>query len=127
MPPPNPHVGFYGWQTLNLRIFLPPWYQQVLVQPEQTHKLPYEKFPYPTYVKDNDLDAHIKVFKKTIRTNGETMEVDIINLFNFTLQDIILEWGENFVQDCPNYTFDELEQGFCKCFRIVKNDEKVYV
>jgi hypothetical protein len=60
-------------------------------------------------VKDTDPDAHIKVFKKTIQTNGETMEVDIINLFSFTLQDIISEWGENFVQDCPNYTFDELE------------------
>jgi len=28
------------------------------------------------------------------------------------------------VQDCPNCTFDELEQAFCKSFQIVKNDKK---
>jgi len=36
-------------------------------------------------MKDIDLDAHIKVFKKTIKTNGETLELDIINLFGFIL------------------------------------------
>jgi hypothetical protein len=36
-------------------------------------------------VKDIDLDAHIKVLKKAIKTNGEIVEVDIINLFGFTL------------------------------------------
>jgi hypothetical protein len=60
-------------------------------------------------VKDNDPDVHIKVFKKMIKANGETMEVNIINLFGFTLQNNISKWGENFVQDHPNYTFDELE------------------
>jgi hypothetical protein len=51
------------------------------------------------------------------------MEVDIINLFGFTLQYKISKWGENFVQDHPKCTFDELEQAFCKHFQIVKNDE----
>ncbi len=37
------------------------------------------------YVKDIDLDAHIRVFKKAIKTNDETMEAYIINLFGFTL------------------------------------------
>jgi hypothetical protein len=37
------------------------------------------------------------------------MEADIINLFGFTSQANILEWGEKFVQDHHNYTFDELE------------------
>ncbi len=106
---------------------MPPWYQHVPIQSEQTHKLPYQKLQYPTYVKDSDHDVHIKVLKKTIQTNGETMEVDIVNLFSFTLQDIISKWGENFVQDCLNYTIDELEQTFYKHFRIVKNDEKIYV
>jgi hypothetical protein len=55
------------------------------------------------------------------------MEVDIINLFGFTLCDNISEWGENFVQDHLNYTFDELEQTFCKCFRTMKHDEKIYM
>jgi hypothetical protein len=44
------------------------------------------------------------------------MEANIMNLFGFILWDNILEWGENFVQDHPNYTFEELEQTFCKCF-----------
>ncbi len=57
------------------------------------------KLQYPTYVKDTNPDAHIRVFKKAIKANGETMEVDIINLFRFTLRDSIFEWGENYVQD----------------------------
>jgi hypothetical protein len=56
-------------------------------------------------VKDTNLDAHIKVFKKAIKANGETMEVDIINLFGFTLRDNISKWGENFVQDHLNFIF----------------------
>jgi hypothetical protein len=48
-------------------------------------------------VKDINYDVHIRVFKKVIKTNGKTMEANIINLFCFTLHDNILEWGENFV------------------------------
>jgi hypothetical protein len=55
------------------------------------------------------------------------MEVDIINLFGFTLRDNISEWGENYVQDHPNCIFEKLEQAFCKKFRIIKNDEEVYM
>ncbi len=36
-------------------------------------------------MKNIDLDAHIKIFKKAIRANGETMEANIINLFGFIL------------------------------------------
>jgi hypothetical protein len=62
-----------------------PWYQPVLVQSAPTSKLSYQKFQYPAYVRDVDSDAHIKNFKNVIRANGETMEVDIINMFGFTL------------------------------------------
>ncbi len=55
------------------------------------------------------------------------MEVDNINLFSFTYKDNIFEWGESFVQNHPNCTFEELEQIFCKQFIIVKNHEKVYM
>jgi len=55
------------------------------------------------------------------------MEADIINLFGFILWDGISKWGENFVQDHPNCTFEELEQTFCKHFWIVKNDKEVYM
>jgi hypothetical protein len=66
------------------------------------------------------------VFEEAIKTNGETVEANIINLFGFTLKDTISEWGENYVQDHPNCTFEELEQAFCKRFKIVKNNEEVY-
>jgi hypothetical protein len=76
---------------------------------------------------DIDLDVHIKVFKKALKVNGETMEADIIRLFGFTFRNNIFEWGENFVQDQPNWTFEKLEQTFCKQFKIMKNDEEVYM
>jgi hypothetical protein len=97
--------------TPDPRIFLPPWYQPLVVQhvSKPTTKLPYKKLQYPTYVKDTNLNVHIKMFKKPIKANGETMEVDIINLFGFTLEDNIFEWGENYFQNHPNCTFEELE------------------
>jgi hypothetical protein len=45
------------------------------------------------------------MFKKAIKANGET----IINLFGFTFKDNIFEWGEIYVQDHPNCTFEKLE------------------
>jgi len=77
-------------------MFIPPWYQPPIVQlmSELATKLPYKKLQYPTYVKDTDPNAHIRVFKKAIIVNGETVEFDIINLFGFTLYDSIFEWGE---------------------------------
>jgi len=78
-------------------------------------------------VKDIDHDVHIKVFKKVIWINGEIVEVDIINMFGFILWDNISKWGENFIQDHPNYTFDGLGQAFCKHFWTMKNDEEIYM
>jgi hypothetical protein len=60
-------------------------------------KLPCRKLPYPTYVKDIDSDVHIRIFKKASKTNGEIMEVGIINVFGFTFKDNIFKWGENYV------------------------------
>jgi hypothetical protein len=40
-PPPDPPIGFYGWQTPNPRIFMPPWYQLIPIRFEPTNKLPY--------------------------------------------------------------------------------------
>jgi hypothetical protein len=79
--PFNPPVGSFGWPTLDSRMFIPPWYQPLIVQPilEPATKLPYTKLQYPTYVKDTNPNAHIRVFKKAIKTNGEIMEIDIIN------------------------------------------------
>jgi sugar phosphate permease len=54
------------------------------------------------------------MLKNAIKSNGETMEVDIINLFSFIIRDNIFEWGEIYFQDHPNYNFEELEQVFAK-------------
>jgi hypothetical protein len=51
-------------------MFMPPWYPSIVVQSEPTSKLPYWKLQYPTYTKDIDPNAHIKVFKK----NSKLME-----------------------------------------------------
>jgi len=97
-PPFNPHVGSYGWSTPHPHMFIPPWYQPLVVQLvlEPTTKLPYRKLQYPTYVKYIDPSVHIKVFKKAVKVNGETMEADIINLFGFTFKDNIFEWGKKY-------------------------------
>jgi hypothetical protein len=55
------------------------------------------------------------------------VEADIINLFGFTFRDNIFDWGENYVQNHPNYILKKLEQAFCKQFKIVNNDEVVYM
>ncbi len=46
------------------------------------------------------------------------MEANITNSFGFILKDNISKWGENFVQDQPNYTFEELEQVFANIFEL---------
>jgi len=46
---------------------------------------------YPKYVKDFDLDTHVKVLKVANRTNNETYDVKIVNMFNFTLKDIVFD------------------------------------
>jgi len=59
---------------------------------------------YFKYVKDVDPYAHVRMFKVAIRTNGETNDAKIINLFSFTLKDIM----NNYMGDYPNCTFVEL-------------------
>jgi hypothetical protein len=44
---------------------------------------------YPIDVKDINPNAYIKVFEKAIKTNGQTMEVKIMNMFGFVLKDYI--------------------------------------
>ncbi len=82
-PPFNPHVGSFRWLTLDLHMFIPPWYQPPVVQlvSKLATELPYKKLQYPTYVKDTDPNVHIIVFKKAIKANDEIVEFDIINLF----------------------------------------------
>jgi hypothetical protein len=43
------------------------------------------------YVKDFDLDVHVRVLKVAIKVNGETKYENFVNLFSFTLRDIVFD------------------------------------
>jgi hypothetical protein len=75
--PPRP-LRYFGLPMMNLDI--PP------LPPNRPY---HQLLNYPKYVKDSDPNVHVKVFKATIRKNGETDNVKFINLFNFTLKDIM--------------------------------------
>jgi len=53
--------------------------------------------------------------------------VDIVNLFCFTLKDVIPKWEENFMQSHPGCTFTKLEVVFYKCYQKVQKIEQVYM
>jgi hypothetical protein len=60
---------------------------------------------YLGYVKDSNPNVHVIVFKAAIRANGETKDEKIVNLFSFTLKDIMFNWCNNYMGDYPNCTF----------------------
>lgn len=56
-------------------------------------------FRYLMYTFDYDIDAHLRVFTKAwIKVNGEIKKINIVNLFGFTLKDIVSKWGKKFMQ-----------------------------
>jgi hypothetical protein len=59
-------------------------------------------------VKDSDPKAHVRIFKASIRINGEIENAEIVNLFSFTLRDIVFDWCNNYMGDYPNCTFTKL-------------------
>ncbi len=67
------------------------------------------------------------MFRKAIQANGEKQDVNIMNLFCFTLMDAILERGKNFMQSHVGCTFFELEVAFYKQYHTVQNNEHVYM
>jgi hypothetical protein len=46
---------------------------------------------YLEYVKDFDLNAHVKVYKATIKANDETKDAKFVNMSSFTLKDIVFD------------------------------------
>jgi hypothetical protein len=46
-----------------------------------------------------------------------------MNLFYFTLRNVILEWNKKFIQFQLSCTFLKLEVAFSKQYHIVQNDE----
>jgi hypothetical protein len=81
---------------------------------------------YLKNVKNSNPNAHVKVFKATIKVNSETNDAKNVNLFRFTLKDIVSNWNNNYMGDYPNCTFVEFQLAFCKRYIKVHNDEQVY-
>jgi hypothetical protein len=78
-------------------------------------------------VKDFDLDVHVRIFKATIKANGETKNAKIINPFCFTFKDIMFDWCNNYIGDYLDCTFAKLQLAFYKRYKKVQNDEQVYL
>ncbi len=74
-------------------------------------------------MKDFDPDVHVRVFKAAIKVNGEIEDVKIVNMFRFTLKDIVCDWCNNYMGDYPYCTFVKLQLTFCKQFKIIQSDE----
>lgn len=74
---------------------------------------------YLKYKKDFELDVHAWVLKATIKTNGETIDEKMANLFNFALKENALDACNNYVKDHPNYRFSNLEQAFYRWYQTL--------
>jgi hypothetical protein len=80
-----------------------------LSKPPLPPSRPYHQpFNFLQYFKDFDPDAHVRVFKAVIKANSETDDAKIINLFSFTLKDIMYDWCNNYLGNYPDCTFVEL-------------------
>jgi hypothetical protein len=68
--------------------------------------IPYRRsFNYLEYVKDSDLNVHVKIFKVAIKANTEIDDVEIVNMFIFTLKNIMSNYCNNYMGDYPYCTF----------------------
>jgi hypothetical protein len=86
-----------------------------LGRPSLPPNRPYHQpFNYFEYVKAFDPYVRVKFFKSTIKANGEIEDAKIVNLFSFTLENTIFDWCNNYMGNCPNYIFVELQLTFCK-------------
>jgi hypothetical protein len=63
--------------------------------PLPLNKVYRQPFNYPEYVKDYDPYVHVGVFLFVIKANGETKDAKIVNLFSFTLRNIMYNWYNN--------------------------------
>ncbi len=86
--------------------------------PLPPNKSYHRPFNYLEYVKDFDPNAHVRVFKVAFKINNETNDVKMIDMFNFTLKDIMFDWCNNYLGDYPYCTFVIVNSFF------VKNIEK---
>lgn len=128
-PPFSPHVGSNkSNQHLIHACLCHHGFHQLLhnMYESKQPNYPYKKLQYLTYVKDIDSTAHIKVWKKAIKDYGETMEVDIINMFSFTFKNSIFEWNKLFPRS-PKLHIWGIGSSLLQMVLNCENDEKVYM
>jgi endonuclease IV len=67
------------------------------------------------------------MFNSTLKANAKTFEEYIINVFNYMLRDMTLDWCHNYMSKYPDCIFLELTQAFCKFHQKIHNDEQIYM
>jgi hypothetical protein len=82
---------------------------------------------YPNFVKDDDPNAHVRVFNYAMKANAKTLEEYIINAFNYILRNITLDWCHNYMSKFHDCIFLELTHAFYKRHRNIMNDEQIYM
>ncbi len=73
------------------------------------------------------MDVHVWIFKVVIKANGEIIDEEITNLFNFTLRNNAFDWCNNYMRNNPNCRLIDLEQAFYRHYQTMQNDEQVYL
>jgi hypothetical protein len=90
-----------------------------MVNPSRPPLPPNKPYHRPFNYLKCDQDANVRIFKVATKTNSETNDVEIINLFNFTLKDTIFDWCNDYMGDYPYCIFVELQLVFCKMYKKV--------
>ncbi len=68
----------------------------------------------------------LEFLKLLLKQIGEIEDVKIVNLFSFTLKDIVSDQCNNNM-GYLDYTFAKLQLAFYKWFKTIQNDEQVYL
>ncbi len=77
-------------------------------------------FMYLDFKKDVDPNVHVKVFNFVVKTNVETSEKYIINVFNYMLKYTTSYWCHNYILKFLDYVFWSLHKHFANVIKRFK-------
>jgi len=69
---------------------------------------------YPYYKKNTNPNAHVRIFEAIVRANRKTSKEYIVNVFNYILKEMILNWCHNYMLEFLDCIIFKLIQTFCK-------------